>query len=124
MAEPRNARAGFTLLEVMVALAVFAVAAIALIELQTESLRTGSGVAARAFAQIVAENQLAELLLEADTPEPGTRTGESEMAGRTWHWRARIAATQTPELHRLEVAVRRQPDGQILAHLTALKEAS
>jgi len=124
MAEPRTRQAGFTLLEVMVALAVFATAAIALIDLQRESLRASSGVAARAFAQIVAENRLVGLRLGEEAPEPGTRRGESELGGRTWYWRERIIATQTTGLRRLEVDVRRQPEGQILAHLAALKEVS
>jgi len=124
MAERPARHGGFTLLEVMVALAVFALAAIALLDLQRESLRTTGGVAERAIAQIVAENRLVALMAGRETPEPGIRRGETEMAGRNWLWRERVIAAGIAGLRRIEIDVRAEPEGQILARLTAVKEAS
>ncbi|MDX1580712.1 MAG: type II secretion system minor pseudopilin GspI, partial [Alphaproteobacteria bacterium] len=53
---------GFTLIEMLVALGVFSIAVIALLNVQSQSVRTLSEIELRAFAHIVADNRMVETL--------------------------------------------------------------
>jgi len=109
MTERRGPEAGFTLLETVVALAVFSLAALALIDLQSEELRTAHGLTERTIAQIIAENRLVMRMAAVDAPEPGLRRGETGMAERS------------SDLLRIDVDVRREAEGEILARMTGFR---
>ncbi|MBB5015894.1 type II secretion system minor pseudopilin GspI [Rehaibacterium terrae] len=100
---------GFTLLEVLVALAILAVAMLALV--RTASMEAAALIQSRehTHAQWVASNAIAEARLARDLPAQGLREGEETLGGRRWHWQMSIAPTPTPGIRRLDVAVR--PDG-------------
>ena len=117
-------QSGFTLIEVVVALGIFALVAITLVELQGESLRNSGALADRVLAGIVAENRLVALMTARAAPAPGIREGESEMAGRTWLWRERILQTRTLGLLRIEIDVRRTPGGPVLAEISSVREGA
>jgi general secretion pathway protein I len=67
---------GFTLLEVMVALAIFSLAALALLRLQAFSARSGGDVIAHDLAYQVARNRASEILSNPAPPTIGTQNGE------------------------------------------------
>ena len=93
--------AGFTLIEVIVALAVFSLAALALLRLQGVAITTTTHLDERLAADIVARNQLTEALLLPPRPAAG-----EEVAGhRRWRWQRRITATPDPRLLRIDVVV-------------------
>lgn len=100
---------GFTLLEVLVALTILALALGAMIRAGGESARNLAGLRDKTFATWVAENRLAEAHLAADWPAVGTTQGREEMGGRDWHWQLRVSATgsQGAEdyLRRIDVSV-------------------
>lgn len=88
MAKRRAAQRGMTLLEVMVALAIFATAAIALMNSVSLNVRYTHGLGETLQASWVAENQLAlAQLAQRDFPD-AVQEGEEAMGGRTWIWRA------------------------------------
>ena len=60
--------AGFSLIEVMVALAIFGLATVALIRLQGVSLASAATLSDRQYAAIVARNQALEAMLSAAPP--------------------------------------------------------
>ena len=71
---------GFTLLEVLVALAVLAIAMGAVIGATTQSVNTVGVLRDRTFATWVALNKVNELLLAPTAwPEEGSRKGETEL---------------------------------------------
>jgi len=116
-------RAGFTLIEVMVALSVFAIAGLALVNAQTESLRASGGLEARLVAQIVAENRVVEIMTAPAPPDIGIRSGEVEMAGRRWRWTQRTLETGVG-MRRVDVDVKREGADQVLAGVTAFRGAA
>jgi general secretion pathway protein I len=81
---------GFSLVEVMVALAIFGLAAVALIRLQGVSLASATTLADRQLAATVARNQALEAMLSATTP--AAATGHERAGRRDWPWRRRITA--------------------------------
>lgn len=88
MAKRINAQRGMTLLEVMVALAIFSTAAIALMNAVSLNVRYTHGLGETLQASWVAENQLALALLEKRDFPDAALEGEEDMGGRTWRWRA------------------------------------
>lgn len=99
---------GFTLVEVMVALAVVAVALPALLLTLSQQLDGVRYLDDRAGAQWVAANRLAELrliLTAQGTLQSGTVSGTEELAGREWYWWSEGVETQLPGFFRYEITV-------------------
>ena len=106
-----RAARGFTLLEVLVALAVFALAITALVQAGSQRADNLGYLRDRTLAGWIAADRITALRLEPGWPDTGTRTGEIEMAGRTWHWRAEVRETPEEAVRRVDVAVGLAPPG-------------
>jgi len=114
--------AGFTLLEVLVALAVLAIAMGAIINAATQSIASTAYLRDQTFASWVALNQVNEQLLDPERwPEEGSRQGSTELAQRSWRWQIRFFKTNDPDLRRIEVSVRIAENGPVLSTLSAFK---
>lgn len=101
----RSAENGFTLLEMLVALAVFSLAALALIRLQAVSLRTAADLDERQVARIVAHNLMVEAQTEAGPLAMGESDGALENGGRQWRWTQKVGATDVADIVRVDVRV-------------------
>ena len=101
---------GFTLLEVMVALAVIALGLAAVIQTVTATTSNTIHLRDKTFAYWVAQNQLAEVELTAASPKTGFTDGEEMLAGLTWHWTRKIEGTEDPDTSRVEITVRKDKD--------------
>lgn len=108
---------GFTLLEVLVALVVVAVALGALARSGAQGLDTQSALEERTIALWVADAVLAEIRLD-QASAPGRLQGDRRMGGRDWAWQALIQPAPGGELIRVDVAVYRESPGQqpVLTH--------
>lgn len=98
-------QSAFTLLEVLVAMAVLALSLLAAIKVATEVTTSAIHLQDKTYAQWVAMNKVAELRLQTDWPAPGRSNGEMDMAGRSWHWQVEIKTTEDPNVRRLEIGV-------------------
>ena len=103
---------GFTLLEVLVALVVVAVALAALARAGSQALDTQVALEERTLALWVADNVLAELRLESSILA-GRRQGQRRMGQRDWSWQALIQPAPGEELMRVDVAVYRDSTREI-----------
>ncbi len=101
----RHRQPGFTLLEVMIALAVLAVAAAGLISSVSQNIRQSGALEERTVALWLAQNQITELQVRHEFPEAGRRTEKVEMAGREWELTLETTETSHPGLRRVEVGV-------------------
>lgn len=104
MNRPTAAR-GFTLLELLVAVAILAIAMGALLAGFGTYASQAGYLRERSIATWVAHNRLTEVELEAGWPAVGSREGETEMAGVVWKWRLTVRGTDDPDLRRLDVQV-------------------
>jgi len=93
---------GFTIVETLVALFVFALAGVALITMQGQSISALSRVESRALANLVAENQLIEAMAKRSTLQLGIERGETTLGGKSWRWELEIAPTDDPTTLRLK----------------------
>lgn len=120
MLKPRS-DAGFTLIEAMTALGVFALAAMALLRLNTENARALYALETGAYARIVAENQLVVAMVEPSAGERGVQTGVEEVAGRIWSWTRTVTPTPNPDLLRVEVRVTLLDEARVAAELVGFR---
>jgi general secretion pathway protein I len=93
---------GFTLVEVLVALAVIAVALTAGMRVLAQSVDGASSLKARTLALWVAENRLARAQL-GETLD--TSSGKETQTGLTFAWRQSITATPNPAFRKIEIVV-------------------
>jgi len=105
----RPAEQGFTLIEVLVALTVFSLAAMALLNVAGENTRTASVVTTRVMAGVVAENQAVALTTDATLLAAGDVEGSESQGGRLWRWSRKVSSTDVAGIMRLDVTV--TPDG-------------
>ncbi|CCQ12758.1 General secretion pathway protein I [Pseudoalteromonas luteoviolacea B = ATCC 29581] len=97
---------GFTLLEVMVALSICALAGIAAMQTTGQHIVHVSSIESQTYASWVAENRLATLKASAtvSVPKNGEK-GEEELAGLTWYWQQVVTPTQAPDFVKVTVNV-------------------
>jgi len=112
---------GFTLLEVLVALAIVAVALGAIIKSAGESAANITYLRDKTVAGWVAENELNKILINREWPELGDREGVSEMAEREWRWQTRVQETADEDLRQVEITVQEEDSDAILARLITFK---
>lgn len=96
---------GFTLIESLVALAVFSLVALTVLNLAGENARTAGYLDRRILGSIVAENLAVQAFAIPNPPAFGDTQGEAAMAGRTWRWTQTVAATDDPGVVRIEIRV-------------------
>lgn len=118
-----SAERGFTLLEVMVALAVIAIPLLAVMESITADVSNAVYLRERTIAHWVAMNEVAQQQLSPQWPAPGETDDQTIMAGKTWYWKVKVKVTDDPDIRRLNVEVRaHQDDKQPLDTLVAYVE--
>ena len=97
---------GFTLLEVLVALAVLAISAAALIKQTGIGLQNAQRLEEKRHASALAEVAVNRILLAPELPPLGRSSDTEEYDGRSWQIEVEAAATARPDMHRIEVTVR------------------
>jgi len=112
---------GFTLVEVLVALGVLSIAAVALLNVQGAGAGVSASVREKLFAEIVAENRMIEAMTAVDDGAAGVSTGEESLAGQTWYWRQTIAPTSDRDIRRIDVAVSLGAEAAPVASLSGFR---
>lgn len=108
MTADRQAVAGFTLVEVMVALAIVALSVPALLFTLDQHIDGTAHIRDKSLASLVASNKLVEVRLLAASRRQllqGSETGSAQMADREWFWWLDSEQTEVPQFYRIEVRV-------------------
>jgi len=108
-------------MEILVAVAVVAIALTAIIAEVSRDLHNSLLLRNRTLAQWVAMNKLTEWQIDNNWPDPGEQRGETEMARQTWYWRINVSATDDQNVRRLDVRVADKSDGDVLVTMLAYK---
>jgi len=103
---------GFTLLEVMVALAVIAIGLGAVITETSRNVSNAALLQDKTLAHWVATNKVVEMQVANEWPNVGEQTGDVEMAGRDWYWTVKVEAMAFERLRQLGVEVRSDIDSE------------
>ena len=114
---------GFTLVEMLVALAVFGLAALALLRLNGATAVSTARLQDQGMAQIVARNLAVEAMTDPVAPAFGRESGQTVNGGRNWNWTRSVARSPEPRIQQIEISVRSQmgPEG---AQLTIFRRAA
>lgn len=110
---------GFTLIEVIVALTIIAVAMAAIISAASATVYNATGLQERTFAHWVAMNKLTELQIMKQWPAPHKTDGSTLMAEHEWFWSMDVTDTADKTVRKVEIAVRaNENDENSLVNLT------
>jgi general secretion pathway protein I len=102
---------GFTLLEVLVALAIFAVVAASVYATSARSLRNAARLEDKTLATWIADNRITEMQLAPTPPGAGRENGEVELGGRRWQWQSEVEDTSEPTMRRVTLWVAERQGG-------------
>ena len=108
----RKAVRGMTLLEVLVALAIFATAAISVIRSVGQHINTISYLEDKTFAAMVVDNQMVKVMLNPTGLK--AQKGSDELGGRTWYWQVTPVNTSDGLLKAFDVSSSLSEQGDAL----------
>ena len=112
---------GFTLLEVMVALAIFATAAMALTNVAMQYTQSTAHAILRTKAQYVALNEIASMEINREWMS-GTASKQVTQQGERWQIDKKAQATISPNVQRIDVQISllNADTGNVEAGITSL----
>lgn len=112
-------RNAFTLVEVLVALAIISIALLAALRVAGGGTSSVGELRARLLAGWVAENILAEQRARGEWPAAGILKGSQRQGGLEFSWREEVIATPNAAFRRVDIRVFAAPgEAHALAHLT------
>ena len=115
---PGARRNGFTLVEVLVALAIISIALLAALRVASAGTSSVGELRARLLAGWVAENLLAESRARGEWPPPGIQRGTQNQGGIEFAWREEVIATPNVTFRRVDIRVfEASGEAHALAHL-------
>ncbi|MBI3529670.1 MAG: type II secretion system minor pseudopilin GspI [Betaproteobacteria bacterium] len=110
---------GFTLFEVLVALAIIAIALLAAMRAAGQGTSNVSELRAHLLAGWVAQNVLVEQRVRGDWPSTGVLRGTQSQGGIAFNWREEIIGTQNAAFRRVDIFVFVEPEeSRSLARMT------
>jgi general secretion pathway protein I len=113
-----KSRRGFTLIEVLVALAVIAITLAAGLQATGALTRAATRQSDQWLAQICAENELTRLRLLRQLPGTGDTDSVCSQAGRDLRVRVSVLPTPNPNFRRIDAVVEGDVDGNSVRLLT------
>lgn len=114
----RRRLSGFTLIEVLVALAVVAITLTAGLQASGALTRAASRQSDQWLAQLCAENELTRLRLARQLPGVGESTVSCEQTGQALQVRLAVAPTPNPNFRRVDAVVEGAVAGEPVRLLT------
>ena len=109
---------GFTLIEVLVALAIVAIALGTIIAITSQDIMRVDSMQKRMFANWIAQNKLAENRLNNIKNSVGTKDGSIIYAGSEWTWEIVTSKSGIENLLRMDVSVSNASDKVSIRKLT------
>lgn len=104
---------GFTLIEVMLAMAVLAIAGVALVSATSSNVRHIGQLEERMVANWVASNQLVEANLDETWPPRNNKKGKVELASKEWFWQQKVVRTTDSNMRAVTIEVRLNEDDEL-----------
>ncbi|MCU0762247.1 MAG: type II secretion system minor pseudopilin GspI [Hydrogenophaga sp.] len=112
---------GFTLIEVLVALAVVAIALAAGLQATGALTRSAERQTEQWLAQLCAENELTRLRLARQLPNVGDSTSDCMQMGRSLVVRLSVRPTPNPNFRRVDAVVESPATGVRLLNLSTVQ---
>jgi general secretion pathway protein I len=113
---------GFTLIEVLLALAIIAIALTALLKAMAQNVENTTRLKQKTVSHWVAMQGVAMIqlgLLSVNQNQESTQN--TQMLGQHWYWRAKITPTPQKSLQLISVSVSPEPAGPFQEELSAFR---
>jgi len=110
--------AGFTLIEVMVALSIIAISLSAVISSSGAQANNATYLKQKTLAHWVAVNELTQIRISKEFPDVGDKKGSTSMANHDWYWVRTTKKTEDKDA--LEVTFTLYADKDYKQNLTSL----
>jgi len=95
---------GFTLLEVLVAVAMVGIALAAVLVSTSATISNAGRFRDVTIGTLVARNVLIEFQVRDEWPDVGESDGDIEIGGRDWTWEALVSETPDENIRRIDVS--------------------
>jgi len=96
---------GFTLIEVLVAMAILSLGMIAVFSGMSQSLNVTTRLRDKTLASWVALDRITELQVTGEYPDAGNRSDQIEMAHIEWAYEMKISKIPQIEMRRIDITV-------------------
>jgi general secretion pathway protein I len=103
---------GFTLLEILIALAILAIALSSIIAVASNQSVNVAYLRDKTLAHWVAMNQMTELQITNQWPATGKKRGDEEMGLQKWYWKREISKTPDDRVRQVEIRIYRNRDDE------------
>ena len=120
----RHKQVGFTLTEVLIAMAILSTAIVSMLALISQNVRITTDIEQQFLAGIVAENVLAETLIPFTLPPDLALAGEATLGNQTWRWQRQIEETSIAGMFQVTVTVRSLENDRVFGTITAFREGA
>lgn len=111
---------GFTLIEVLVALAVIAIALIAVVKVTSTDIQDATYLKDKTYGNIIALNAMANIQLGLTTLPVSNQP--SVILGETLYWSGTETATPDPQVNEVELFVSTKPNSESVIHLQGFRQ--
>lgn len=112
---------GFSLIEMLVAMAVFSLVALALLNLAGENTRSAVVIEERVLAGVVADNRAVEAMLSTPADLAGHPVGSESSGDRDWRWSRTVSETDMAAIVRVDVTVMPAGEDRIAAEASVFR---
>lgn len=120
--QPLFKKAGFTLIEVLLALAIIAIALTALLKVTSQNIDNTQRIKEKSIGHWVAMQGVSMIqlkLVQLDSGQESTQA--TTMLGQKWFWRAKITATPIKTIQRMTISISLNQSGPFREELTAYR---
>jgi general secretion pathway protein I len=118
-------KTGFTLVEVLLALAVIAIALTALLKVTAQNIENTNRIKEKTISHWVAMQAVSMIQLNlVQVNQSQETTQATKMLGERWYWRTKISATYSKKIQKITISVSQKQAGPFREELIAFRYLS
>lgn len=118
----KNYQSGFTLIEVLLALAIIAIALTALLKATAQNIENTHRIKEKSISHWVAMQAVAMIqldLIQINSTQESTQ--KTTMLGQQWYWRAKFSATPLKKMQQITLSLSSKSTGPFREELIAFR---